>query len=257
VKRMPRWVWVVAAALLVWVVASPSESEERPRDESTERQADREPGSTSGERTNSRRDRDADRAEPERDHGSRQASQQAPRTWVVTEVIDGDTVDLGNGERVRLVGIDTPERGECGYEKAADALSTLVLGRQVELVRSDEDRDQYDRLLRYVDVDGVDTGLALVRRGLAISRYDSRDGYGFHPREPQYVAADRGSKPVCPTRPLGFAGTSQQGGCAPGYAPCVPAFPPDVDCADVGGPVTVSGTDPHGLDGDGDGTACE
>jgi hypothetical protein len=173
-------------------------------------------------------------------------------------VVDGDTVDLGNGETVRLVGIDTPEQGECGYEKAADALSALVLGREVVLADSDEDRDQYGRLLRYVDVDGVDAGLRLVQRGLAIARYDSRDGYGFHPREPQYVAADRGTKPVCPTKPVGFAGTGgQQGGCAPGYSPCVPAFPPDIDCADVNGPVAVSGTDPHGLDADGDGTACE
>ena len=144
-----------------------------------------------------------------------------------------------------------------GTRRLPTRSSALVLGRQVELARSDEDRDQYDRLLRYVDVDGVDAGLSLLRRGLAIARYDSRDGYGFHPREPQYVAADRGSKPVCPTRPVGFAGTGQQGGCAPGYAPCVPAYPPDVDCADVSGPVSVTGTDPHGLDGDGDGTACE
>ena len=34
-----------------------------------------------------------------------------------------------------------------------------------------------------------------------------------------------------------------------------PFYPPDLDCADVG-PVTVTGSDPHGLDGDGDGVAC-
>jgi hypothetical protein len=44
-------------------------------------------------------------------------------------------------------------------------------------------------------------------------------------------------------------------GCAPGYDPCVPPYPPDVDCPEVG-PVTVSGPDPHGLDADGDGVAC-
>jgi hypothetical protein len=37
----------------------------------------------------------------------------------------------------------------------------------------------------------------------------------------------------------------------------VPPYPPDVDCADVDGPITVTGSDPHGLDADGDGTACE
>lgn len=253
-SRMPRWMWVVAAALVVWLIASPSDSEERPR---AEHRADRQAGGTSGERTGTEVDQQRPRDGSGQVSQSQDGADRSPRTWVVTEVIDGDTVDLGNGERVRLVGIDTPERGECGYEKAAGALSRLVLGRRVELVRSDEDRDQYGRLLRYVDVAGRDAGLDLLRRGLAVARYDSRDGYGFHPREPRYVAADRGSTPLCPSRPVGFAGTGQQGGCAPGYAPCVPVYPPDVDCADVNGPVSVTGSDPHGLDGDGDGTACE
>ncbi len=47
------------------------------------------------------------------------------------------------------------------------------------------------------------------------------------------------------------------GNCDPNYDPCVPPFPPDVDCAEVDGPVTVKGDDPHGLDRDGDGSACE
>jgi hypothetical protein len=46
-------------------------------------------------------------------------------------------------------------------------------------------------------------------------------------------------------------------GCDPGYSGCVPPYPPDVDCAEVGGPVSVSGSDPHGLDADGDGVGCE
>lgn len=45
--------------------------------------------------------------------------------------------------------------------------------------------------------------------------------------------------------------------CDPNYSGCVSPFPPDVDCADVSGPVTVTGSDPHGLDRDGDGVACE
>ena len=46
-------------------------------------------------------------------------------------------------------------------------------------------------------------------------------------------------------------------GCAPGYSPCVPPPPPDLDCADVNGPIEVTGSDPHNLDGDGDGWGCE
>jgi hypothetical protein len=47
----------------------------------------------------------------------------------------------------------------------------------------------------------------------------------------------------------------QSASCAPGYSPCIPPYPPDLDCADTG-PVTVAGSDPHGLDADGDGVAC-
>ncbi len=44
--------------------------------------------------------------------------------------------------------------------------------------------------------------------------------------------------------------------CEAGYSPCVPVFPPDLDCGDLDGPYRVTGDDPHGLDGDGDGVAC-
>jgi hypothetical protein len=56
------------------------------------------------------------------------------------------------------------------------------------------------------------------------------------------------------------AGTGGGGGeasCAPGYSPCVPPPPPDLDCADLDGPIKVTGSDPHNLDGDGDGWGCE
>ncbi len=46
-------------------------------------------------------------------------------------------------------------------------------------------------------------------------------------------------------------------GCDPNYSGCVPTYPPDVDCAEVGGSVSVYGSDPHGLDADGDGVGCE
>jgi hypothetical protein len=45
--------------------------------------------------------------------------------------------------------------------------------------------------------------------------------------------------------------------CEPGYDPCVPPYPPDVDCSDISGPVTVTGSDPHRLDADGNGIGCE
>ena len=112
-------------------------------------------------------------------------------TGIVNNVVDGDTVDVEGVGRIRVIGIDTPERGACGFESATQAMSVLVLGRDVSLVPgASSNADRYGRLLRYVDVGSQDAGLSLVEDGWAIARYDSRDGYGRHPREDQYVTAD-------------------------------------------------------------------
>ena len=50
---------------------------------------------------------------------------------------------------------------------------------------------------------------------------------------------------------------SLSSGCDPNYTGCVPPYPPDADCAEVGETVTVLGEDPHGLDADGDLVGCE
>lgn len=55
----------------------------------------------------------------------------------------------------------------------------------------------------------------------------------------------------------GGDGDGGGGSCEPGYSPCVPPYPPDLDCSDLNGPIYVTGSDPHRLDGDGDGVACE
>jgi len=123
-------------------------------------------------------------------------------TWTVTNIVDGDTIDVraGSGvtERVRIIGIDTPERGECGFAEAASELARTIDGQRVTLpAGARDDRDRYDRLLRYVDVGGTDTGLELIQGGYAIARYDSRDGYGTHTREDAYVAADNATTHRC------------------------------------------------------------
>jgi hypothetical protein len=179
---------------------------------------------------------------------------------VVSRVIDGDTIELTNGQSVRIVGIDTPEEGDCGYPEATSRMEHLVLGKRVRLGESDEDTDRYGRLLRYANVGPLDAGLRQIKAGHAIARYDSRDGYGRHPREDRYIAADRVSKDfTCYDAPETGPEPEQQApsGCADGYSPCIPPYPPDLDCASVDGPITVTGPDPHGLDADDDGAACE
>lgn len=118
----------------------------------------------------------------------------------VKRVIDGDTLTLSDGTTIRLLGIDTPERGQCGYTQATANLSRLTEGKTVTLTRGGRtDRDRYSRLIRYVTAGRVDVGLEQIRAGLATARYDSRDGYGRHTREPEYVAADaKAGNPHCP-----------------------------------------------------------
>lgn len=117
------------------------------------------------------------------------------QTGTVTNVVDGDTVDVEGVGRIRVIGIDTPERGACGFESATQAMSVLVLGRLVSLVPgATDDADRYGRLLRYLDVGSQDAGLSLIEDGWAVARYDSRDGYGRHPREDGYVSADASSE---------------------------------------------------------------
>jgi endonuclease YncB( thermonuclease family) len=114
----------------------------------------------------------------------------------VVRISDGDTIVTTLG-KVRLIGIDTPEQGECGYQEASRNAAVLVpVGSEVVLasVPGRDDTDRYDRLLRYVrTADGVDLGLAQITAGYAVARYDSRDGFGTHPLQEQYVAADRAS----------------------------------------------------------------
>jgi micrococcal nuclease len=88
----------------------------------------------------------------------------------VTEVVDGDTIraDFGGvNERIRLIGFDTPERGEPFSDEATRALAALVDDREVDLEFDVERRDQYDRLLAYVWVGSALANTEMLRAGLA------------------------------------------------------------------------------------------
>jgi len=210
---------------------------------------------------------------------------QQRRLYPVVHVADGDTVTVsyrGRDESVRIIGIDSPEHvdpntpDECWGARASSAATSMLTGRRVALVFDPTQgrRDAYGRLLAYVQVPGLgDFGLAQLRRGNAVEyTYDTA-----YQRQARYRSAERTSRSTgkglwapCggADKPLRLApepvkpkpkpaGPRPGGACAPGYRPCVPPSPPDVDCSDVDGPVYVTGTDPHELDSDGDGIACE
>jgi len=88
-------------------------------------------------------------------------------TALVTNVIDGDTIELENGQRVRYLGIDTPELGEPYSYDALELNQELVEGKWVELQAGNEDKDKYGRILRYVYIDGVFVNAQLIAQGYA------------------------------------------------------------------------------------------
>ncbi len=182
----------------------------------------------------------------------------------VTYVVDGDTVDVrltsGRTERIRLIGIDTPERGRCDATKATTYARSLAQGRATVLHgdATQATRDRYGRLLAYVWIGGRDLGYQQLARGLArMYVYD---------RPFQRLAAYQQAERAGRTRSDGIwhACTSSppptpSGKCDPSYPDvCIPPPPPDLDCADV--PYQnfrVVGADPHRFDGDRDGIGCE
>ena len=103
----------------------------------------------------------------------------SPNSATVKEVVDGDTIDIaigGNTERVRLIGINTPEtkhptKGvECfGPEASAYTQQLLPAGTALRVERDIEARDKYGRLLLYVYIaqSNVFVNLDLVLQGYA------------------------------------------------------------------------------------------
>jgi len=175
----------------------------------------------------------------------------------VIRVIDGDTIEIEGGHRIRYIGIDTPETVhpskpiECFGKEASSKNSELVSGKEIRLEKDVSETDKYGRLLRYVWVGDIFVNDYLVRQGYAkASSYPPDIKYQDQFREAEQEARDAGR------------GLWAEGACDEDETLAVE----DKDCSDFatqeeaqafftsqGGP----GSDPHRLDGDNDGIACE
>ena len=89
----------------------------------------------------------------------------------VTRVIDGDTVETSSGRKVRLIGINAPEIQDLFGEEARQHLAALIQDRSVDLVSDSlsSDQDIYQRLLRYVVLDGTDINKRMLEDGYAFA----------------------------------------------------------------------------------------
>jgi len=90
-------------------------------------------------------------------------------TYAITYVVDGDTVELADGTRVRLLGINTSESGQPYFSEARNKMIELVLNKEVRLEQDISDTGLYGRLLRYIYVGNTFVNLEMVRLGYANS----------------------------------------------------------------------------------------
>lgn len=100
-------------------------------------------------------------------------SQRTPGEYLVAKVIDGDTIELSSGEKVRYIGINTPElhHPQKGVEyfarEAYEANRRMVEGKRVRLEFDVQKRDRYGRLLAYVYAGDIMVNEWLVANGYA------------------------------------------------------------------------------------------
>jgi micrococcal nuclease len=199
-------------------------------------------------------------------------------------------------EDVRLIGMDTPETVDPGEEveplgPEASAFATEKLtGQSVGLEFDVEREDQYDRLLAYVYLGGEMFNEVLVEEGLAQAypyepniRYEARFaaaqeqartagigiwgltlaqqcqladlGNGIGEGTPGCVGASASASSSASSSATASSSSASVG--SGGSAPAAPSTGGDIDCDQVNGPIPTPPGDPDGLDGDGDGLACE
>lgn len=96
---------------------------------------------------------------------------------IVTKIVDGDTVVIEGGQKVRLLGMDTDERGEPCYYPAKERISDLILNKEVRLESEGDDKDMYDRLLRWIWLDGKNINEQMVAEGMAVARFEKQSRY--------------------------------------------------------------------------------
>jgi micrococcal nuclease len=170
---------------------------------------------------------------------------------VVTRVVDGDTLDIEDGRRIRLVLVDAPPLSAPGGPEARDYLADLCLG-VLALIDEDDDQigdDPFGRTLAVVHCEGTNANGAMIASGHAgtFDRFCSESEFG----DEAWTGCSSSPPPPPPPPP--------EEDCDPSYPDvCIPSPPPDLDCADI--PYSnfeVLPPDPHHFDGDGDGIGCE
>ncbi len=87
-------------------------------------------------------------------------------------MVDGDTIDVDGVGRIRLVGVNTPEKGQPGYQEAKDFVKNLCLGKTVGLdIDNIKPHDKYGRVLAVVYSGDTNVNAELLKSGYAKVMY--------------------------------------------------------------------------------------
>jgi endonuclease YncB( thermonuclease family) len=219
--------------------------------------------------------------------GTTQTTTATPARLAVSSVTDGDTLRLNDGRVVQLAQISAPSTasGDCFAKHSRTILSQLVAGATIKLAREPKlpRTDSYGHTVAYVMAKGKNVNLALVSKGAAAPYfYFGREGRFARPMVAAAAAARHrhtGLWGACsktrldPDHQLHTAGgrytpPKKAPACTAGYSPClINHGGADYDCAGGSGngpyytrsgvTYVVTGSDPYGLDSDGNGKGCE
>ncbi|RJQ37706.1 hypothetical protein C4559_03150 [Candidatus Microgenomates bacterium] len=88
---------------------------------------------------------------------------------LVVKILDGDTIETKEGEKIRYIGINAPETGQPKSKEATDFNNKMVLGKSISLEFDVQTKDRYGRSLAYVFINKTLINEDLVKNGLAVS----------------------------------------------------------------------------------------
>ncbi|MBI2611516.1 thermonuclease family protein [Candidatus Gottesmanbacteria bacterium] len=98
-----------------------------------------------------------------------------PKEAKIKRVIDGDTLELQNGQIVRLVGVNTPDHGQPFDEESTEFAKRLVEGKKVNIEYDEYKSDRFGRILAYIIISDKNLAIELAKRGLAkVTIYEKR-----------------------------------------------------------------------------------
>ena len=102
-----------------------------------------------------------------------------------------------NKSHVRLLGINSPEKGELYYDEAEKFLEGLILNKTIKLEKGREDKDKYGRLLRYIFINDKNINLKIVEEGLANFYFPSGKDVYYESFKEAWENCLKGNKNLC------------------------------------------------------------